>query len=109
MKSEDPAQVITESALAGTCPLCLLTMETFLRVYGGVAGSLAITGLALDGVYIGGGIAPKIMPLMQSGLFMNGFTAMGRLTSMLADIPVRVILEPNAPVYGAAYRAMQLF
>ena len=77
-------------------------MDTFVRCFGGVAGDLALAALALRGVYIGGGIAPSILPLLRDGRFLEAFRAKGRFGDLLERVPVRVILDLRAPLLGAA-------
>jgi glucokinase len=108
MANEDPSAVISELALAGKSPLCERTIDLFVHIYGTEAGNMALKVLATGGVFIGGGIAPKILPKMQSGLFMEGFKNKGRFDEIMEKIPVRVILDAKAPLYGAAYHAMQM-
>jgi glucokinase len=73
-----------------------------------VAGNLALTGLATGGVYLGGGIPPKILPALKNSAFMDGFTAKGRFTDFMEAIPVHVICEDRAALIGAAQRAFEL-
>lgn len=108
---EDQAEapkVITEHALAGSCVLCEKTLELFVRLLGAIAGDLALAALATAGVYLGGGIPPKILPKLRGGVFMETFTAKGRFQSLLEAIPVRVILNADAALFGAARHAMSL-
>lgn len=93
---------ITEVGLANGHPLCTETLSLFARIYGAAAGNLALWAMAASGVYIGGGIAPRILPKLTDGTFMEGFTAKGRYKSIMESIPVRVALNPLAPVLGAA-------
>jgi len=102
MAGNDPAQVIVQHGLAGTDPLSVRTLEVFAAAYGAAAGNLALTVMATGGVYIAGGIAPKIVRRLASGAFMEAFRNKGRLSGMLARIPVRVVLTDNVALYGAA-------
>ena len=108
----DPARVIGEAALAAgpdaRCGLCVRALEIFVAVYGAMAGNLALIGTATGGVYIGGGIAPKILPRLADGLFLQTFLAKGRYTPYLERVPVRVILNDRAALLGAARRAATL-
>jgi glucokinase len=107
----DPARVIGEAGLpspAGGCPLCFRALETFVAVYGAVAGNVALLGTATAGVWLGGGIAPKILPRLSDGLFRETFRAKGRFTPFLERVPVRVILNDRAALLGAARRAAAL-
>jgi glucokinase len=95
------AAVITQAALAGTCQLCGRTLDIFISTYGAEAGNLALRGLALGGIYLAGGIAPKIAHRLKEGLFMKAFVNKDRQSAMLSQIPVRVILNENTPLFGA--------
>jgi glucokinase len=102
MAGKDPAEVISRHGLAGTDTLSVKTLEVFAAAYGSAAGNLALTVLATGGVYIAGGIAPKIARRLASGAFMEAFRNKGRLSSMVARIPVRVVLTDDVALYGAA-------
>jgi len=102
MSSEDPAAVIARHALAGTDPLCVRALDMFVSAYGAMAGNFALTVMARGGVYVGGGIAPRILPKLQDGGFMSAFLEKGRLSYVLARIPVHVIIEPRVGLLGAA-------
>jgi glucokinase len=102
MKTEDPNAVITELGLAGNNELCAQALDMFVSSYGAEAGNLALKVLAIGGMYIGGGIAPRILTKMKDGTFMKAFTAKGRLSDLLVHTPVRVILESRAALLGAA-------
>jgi glucokinase len=101
----DVGPVVTQAALAGKDPVCLETLDCFTRNYGSEAGNLALKLLALGGVYIGGGIAPKILPKMQSGTFLDAFYHKGRMSPLLQSIPVYVILNDKTALQGAAWFA----
>jgi len=102
LKEKDPAAVITEAALAGTDKLCVRAVDQFVSLYGAEAGNLALKALATGGVYIGGGIAPKILGKLRSGEFMKAFTDKGRYSSLMGRIPVQVILNEETGLLGAA-------
>ncbi len=102
----DPSAVIAQAALDGASPLCVETLRMFVGLYGRAAGNLALKGMAGAGVYVGGGIAPKILPLLQDGTFMAAFTAKGRMSELVASMPVKVILDEKAALKGAARRAL---
>ena len=80
----------------------------FLSAYGSEAGNLALRAFATAGVYVGGGIAPKILPSLESGLFLEAFRAKDPMRDLVSTIPVSVILNPDAALLGAAVRAMEL-
>ncbi len=98
----DPASLIAEAGLEGKPEICKNTLHMFVSIYGAEAGNMALKTLARGGVYIGGGIAPKILPTLQEGTFMKAFLAKGRYKRLLSNIPVRVILNPHAALLGAA-------
>jgi glucokinase len=101
-----PAQ-ITAAGLAGTCTSCADTLELFVGAYGAEAGNLALRTVATGGVFIGGGIAPKILPALKTGVFMRAFQAKYPLDAMLAIMPVNVILNADAGLLGAAVFAAE--
>ena len=101
----DLGAVVTQAALAGKDAVCADTLDCFTRNYGSEAGNLALKMLALGGVYIGGGIAPKILPKMQSPLFLEAFHNKGRLKPLLQSMPVYVILNDKTALQGAAWFA----
>ncbi|HEX4960966.1 MAG TPA: glucokinase [Thermoanaerobaculia bacterium] len=108
---EEPAKVIGESGLAGPesgCPVCFRALEIFVAVYGAVAGNVALLGTATGGIWLGGGIAPKILPRLTDGLFRAAFRAKGRFEPFLEKVPVHVILNDRAALLGAARRAVGL-
>ena len=102
--SKDPNPVIISNGIerAEECAICRLTLETFVSILGREAGNLALKVMATGGVYLGGGIPPKILPALEGGMFMEGFRNKGRMTSTLDRIPVRVIMNSRAALIGAA-------
>ncbi len=102
MKVEDPNAVISELGLAGSNELCVRTLDMFVSAYGAEAGNLALKVLAIGGMYLGGGIAPRILTKMKDGTFMKAFVDKGRLSDLLIQTPVRIILESRAALLGAA-------
>jgi glucokinase len=107
MRHKDPPAVITENALEKRSSLCMETLDLFVSLYGAEAGNLALKVMATAGVYLGGGIAPKIIAKLREPVFMNSFTAKGRMKPLLQAIPVRVILNPKVALLGAARHAMR--
>ncbi len=99
---EDPPRVITDAALKKSCKACVHTMDWFVSLYGAEAGNLALKFLALHGVYVGGGIAPKILHLLKKETFMRAFCNKGRFSTLLSNIPVHVVLNENTALLGAA-------
>jgi glucokinase len=98
----DPNTVITELALAAKSEICEKTLGMFVSAYGAEAGNLALKVLSVGGLYIGGGIAPRILEKLKDGTFLKAFTDKGRLSQLLINMPVRVILESRAALLGAA-------
>jgi glucokinase len=101
----DPAAVVSRAGLGGKDPVCVESLDYFTRNYGAEAGNLALKMLALGGVYIGGGIAPKMLPKMQSEIFLDAFYHKGRMSPLLKSTPVYVILNDKTALQGAAWFA----
>ncbi|WP_447969443.1 glucokinase [Nitrospira sp. M1] len=104
----DPSTLITDAALAGKPEICVEALNLFISIYGAQASNMALNTLSYGGVYLGGGIAPKILPLLSDGGFMKSFLAKGRYKRLLSTIPVQVILNPQAALLGAASMAAEL-
>jgi glucokinase len=102
MKAEDPNAVIGLCAEDGSSSLCFETMNLFSSAYGAETGNIALKVLATGGMYLGGGIAPKILQTLQNGFFTQAFLDKGRLSPLLQSIPVRVILDDTCALLGAA-------
>jgi len=105
--AEDPAAVISRVALEGKAELCVKALDLWVAVFGAEAGNLALKALAVAGVYLGGGIAPKILPKLKDGTFLAAFQRKGRLSDVVREMPVRVILNPKVALYGAARFALE--
>lgn len=104
-KTVDLAAEVSKAALSGSDFLCGQTMNLFISAYGAEAGNLALKLLPYGGLYLAGGIAPKIFPMLQQGAFMKAFSSKGRMRPLLEKIPVRVILDPKVALIGAALTA----
>jgi len=104
----DSAREITQNAIARTCPVCMQTLDLWIDSFGSEAGNLALRVLAYGGVYLAGGIALKVLSKLREGSFARSFAAKAPLTSVLARIPIFVILNEDAPLLGAAYEAYSL-
>lgn len=104
---EDPPAVITRAALQGRSVLCERALDLFVSIYGAEAGNLALKVMATGGVYVGGGIAPKIVNKLREGSFLESFFDKGRMRPILENMPIRVILNERAALLGAARRAVQ--
>lgn len=102
MQSGDPAAAITAAAQSGRDARCVAALELFVHLYGVESGNLALKIMATGGFYIGGGIAPKILPSLVGGGFMTAFCAKGRMRPLLEQMPVRVILNDRTALFGPA-------
>jgi glucokinase len=106
LSREDPSAAIAVAGLERSSDLCIRALDLFASLYGAEAGNLALKFLATGGVYVGGGIAPKILPKLKEPLFLESFRAKGRYRNLLQDVPVRVVLNDRAGLLGAARHAM---
>jgi glucokinase len=104
---EDPA-VVSGAALEGRCAACVEALEMFVEAYGAAAGNLALVGVTTGGMFIGGGIAPRILPALQTGRFVEAFCDKGLMRPLVEAMPVHVILNPDAGLLGAAVYANAL-
>jgi glucokinase len=102
MAAEDPNAVIGECAVDGSSEICVETMRIFASAYGAEAGNVALKVLAAGGIYLGGGVAPKSLKIMQNGEFTRAFLDKGRLSPLLETIPIRIILDETCALLGAA-------
>lgn len=98
----DPAAAVSRVALAGTDPIAVEALREFVLIYGAQAGNLALACLPFGGLFVAGGIAPKILPALQNGEFMRAFLAKGRMEPLLRRIPVHVVAHPAPGLLGAA-------
>lgn len=103
----DPAPEITRLGLEGSCAVCVETLDLFVTLYGAEAGNLALKALARGGVYVAGGIAPKILAKMQSGKFFKAFCEKEKFQEFLAQFPIHMVLNEEAPLLGAAAEAAE--
>jgi len=103
----DAAKEITERGLAQSCAVCVESLRAWIDAYGAEAGNMALRTLALGGVYIAGGIAPKILSKLRDGAFLRAFCGKSKFASVLSRIPISVVLNEDAPVWGAAYQALK--
>jgi glucokinase len=108
MAHEDPTAVVSQTALAGADPVAVEALDLFVSIYGAQAGNFALQTLAVGGVFVAGGIAPRILPRLTTGAFMTAFRAKGRFAGLLGGVPVRVALEPRSALLGAARVAASL-
>jgi glucokinase len=103
--AEDRSAVISQAALAGEPKIAVKALDMFVSSYGAEAGNLALRGKATGGVYVGGGIAPKMLDKLKDGTFMQAFNDKGRYQELVSSIPVYVVLNDKAALRGAAYHA----
>jgi glucokinase len=101
-QAADPTPIIVQKAMAGECELSIATLNAFVSILGAEAGNLTLKVMATGGVYLGGGIPPKILTKLKDGTFMASFVNKGRFAEMLAKIPVYVILNEKTALFGAA-------
>lgn len=106
MSHGNPAAAIASTACQKKNRICSVAMDMFASIYGAAAGNLALQAMAVNGIYIGGGIAPKIIWKLNDGSFMTSFTNKGRFSQLMTRIPVKVILNDRAALMGAALYAL---
>ena len=107
MQRSDPAAVITSVAAQGRSALCAQTLDLFVSLYGAEAGNVGLSYMATAGVYIGGGIAPKIADRLADGAFVRAFVSKGRMRSLLEAMPVKIVLNERTALLGAARHASE--
>ena len=107
MKTENAGVVISRFADAGECPMCAKTLDIFVSCLGAEASNMALKTMATGGVFLGGGIPVKLLPHIQSVAFLHAFNDKGRLSSLMENTPVLVILNDQAALLGAAYSALE--
>jgi glucokinase len=105
---QDTAAVIDRHAADGSCPLCRSTMDLFVRALGAEASNLALKTMSTGGVFLGGGIPPKILPLLRRPLFLESFLNKGRLRSLLETMPINVVLNDETALLGSAKNALRM-
>jgi glucokinase len=108
LDAPDAPALVSQAAMGGRCQGCADALQMFVSAYGAEAGNLALRTMATAGVYVGGGIARKILPALTNGRFMEAFVAKAPLGDLVAKIPVRVILNDEAGLLGAAVSALRL-
>lgn len=102
VKAGNPAAEIAEAGLTGQAEIAKQALDLFASIYGAEAGNLALKALSLDGLYIGGGIAPKLIQKLRDGTFMNSFTNKGRYKRLMTSMPVKVVMNQHTALLGAA-------
>lgn len=108
IKAGDPAAEIAEAGLKGQAEIAKQALDLFASIYGAEAGNLALKALSLDGVYVAGGIAPKLIKKLKDGTFMKAFTNKGRYKRLMSGIPVKVVMNQHTALLGAASVASAL-
>lgn len=108
LRAGDPSAAVTRAGIDKRDPVCVETLQLFASVYGSEAGNLALRALALGGVFVGGGIAPKLLSVVQSGEFMASFVDKGRFRGFAERTHVAVALNPRAPLIGSAHYALRI-
>jgi glucokinase len=108
LREHDPAAVISQAALQGGPVLCVQALALFTAIYGAEAGNLGLKFMATGGVYVAGGIAPKIRAKLTDGTFMAAFRDKGRMTALMDAMPVRVVLKETTALQGAGLCAARL-
>jgi glucokinase len=106
--ADDTPARVSQGALSGRCQFCVLALRMFVEAYGAEAGNLALRGVATAGVFIGGGIAPKILPAMRDGAFIQTFLNKGPMRVLLERMPVHIVLNADAGLLGAAVKACEI-
>jgi len=101
--SVDPAPEITRMGLSGECPVCVATLDLWVEIYGSEAGNLAVRSVARGGIYVAGGIAVKVLPKLKTGKFVAAAQHKEKMQTFLAQVPIRVVLDEECPLKGAAY------
>ncbi len=101
-----PAAEIAQRGLEKTCAVCCETLEFWTEMFGAMAGNFALQAMTLGGVYVGGGIAVKILPKLADGTFFKSFCGASKLAPVLARVPISVVVNEDAPMWGAAYHAL---
>ena len=106
--TEDPTPVIVNAAVKRQVDICTATLDLFMEVLGDEAGNMALTVLATGGIYLGGGIPPRILPQLKASNFLQAFQNKGRFSPMMAQVPIYVITNSQAGLYGAIYAGMEV-
>lgn len=107
-RAKDPTPIIVEAGLAGTAEICTATVQMFVDILAGEASNMAVKVLATGGVYLGGGIPPRLLKLLQTDRFIAEFSDKGRFSEMMLKIPIRVICNPQTALLGAAWAGLDL-
>jgi glucokinase len=111
LAAEDPTPIIVEAASDpdAPCELCVAALDIFVSALGAQAGNLALTVMATGGVFLGGGMPPRVLPVLERGYFMEAFGRKGRFSGLLGRVPVHVILNPKVALIGAARYGLEIY
>jgi glucokinase len=104
--AKDQTPIIMDAAVAGTADICVEVLNLFLSILGSESGNLVLKLLATGGVYLGGGIPPRLVPQLKDNIFLDAFARKGRFSGLMARVPVNIIVHPRAGLLGAAYAAL---
>jgi glucokinase len=107
-EGEDPSAIVSELGLSNADAIAKETLDLFCRIYGAEAGNMALKILAVGGVMIGGGIAPKILPVLKNGLFLQSFLRKGRFANFMKSLPLLLTTNPRVGIIGAAEYALEM-
>ncbi len=107
--AEDATPVIVGAALDDkrSCPICVKALEEFVSILGSEVGNLALKVMATGGIYLGGGIVPRILPFLKKEILIKSFRNKGRYADLMQRIPVSIILSPDVAIFGAAHKALE--
>lgn len=108
IESGNKTAAVSAAALANKSELAVKALDMFVAVYGAMAGNIALLMMSIGGLYVGGGIAPKILEKLKDGTFMQAFSDKGRLSALLATVPVHIILDDKTALFGAARGALDV-
>jgi len=109
LQADDRTPIIIKTALAGQSDICVATLDLFVRILGGEVGNFALNVFSTGGIYLGGGIPPRILPRLQEPDFLEAISHKGRLKRVIDLMPVHVILDPEVTLLGAAYEGLIMF
>ena len=104
--SDDPTPIIVEHAIHKTANICIATLDLFFEILAGECANMALKLMSTGGIYLGGGIPPRLIPQLHDSSFEHVFQSKGRFTDFLKQVPVYIICNPKIALYGAAYQGL---
>jgi glucokinase len=107
-QSADPTPVIIKAALEGRGEICVATLDLFVNILGGEVGNFALNIFSTGGIYIGGGIPPRILRRLKPPDFLNAISQKGRMKRVLDEMPIHIIIDPEVALHGAAYEGLEV-